>query len=299
MEKTAELNSNGNGTVVGFEARRAAYIAERSYWNHGGPVMVKTTDTEVKTPAGEVAIRLHYPNTSTINPALIYIHGGDFIRGNLDTHDRIMRILADESGATVIGVDYSLSPEAKFPTALYQCSWLAAHLHIEGSQYKINPNQLGFAGDSVGGLLSLASYLFLRDEIGDASYIRALLLYYGMYGLRDSTSRRLLGDSWDAATEEGLQFYLSKPEDITSPYVDCLRADLSQVPPCFIAGAELDPQVDDSTALAVILSRHQQTHKHVVYPGVIHGFLHNSRHLYAAHEALYQGAHFFRGVIET
>lgn len=301
VEKSAELAPTANDTSGGFEAMRTAYTTERRYWNQGGPEMEKTTDTIVSTPAGEVAVRFHYPSTATVNPVLIYIHGGGFILGNLDTHDRIMRILANESGATVVGVDYALSPEAKFPTALYQCAWLAAHLHIEGAQYNIDPNQMGFAGDSGGALMSLASYLFLRNEIGDASYIRALLLYYGMYGLRDSVSRRLLGGSWDGLTEEDLKYYmdcyLANPDDLRSPYVDCLSADLSQVPPCFILGAELDPLLDDSAALAAILTRHGRTHTHVIYPGVIHAFLHNSRHLYAAHEALYQGACFFRGVV--
>jgi len=74
--------------------------------------MHKTLDTKYKN----IPIRLHYPTgTDKNSPALVYIHGGGFVVGDLDTHDRIMRLLAESSKAVVVGVDYGFSPENKFP----------------------------------------------------------------------------------------------------------------------------------------------------------------------------------------
>ena len=61
-------------------------------------------------------------------PSLVYLHGGGFVVGNLDTHDRIMRSLAAKTGAVVVGVDYALAPEAKFPRALEECAAVASWL---------------------------------------------------------------------------------------------------------------------------------------------------------------------------
>jgi len=91
--------------------------------------------------------------------------------------------------------------------------------------------------------------------------------------------------------------YLADPADAESPYVDCLSADLASVPPCFIAAAELDPLRDDSASLAAMLRNHGVSHKHVVYPGVLHAFLHNSRLLDTATEAIHDGGVFYRDAL--
>jgi acetyl esterase len=178
---------------------------------------------------------------------------------------------------------------------------VARHLHEHGADYGVDGQRLAFAGDSGGAMLSLASYLYLRDELDGADYIAALLLYYGLFGLRDSASQRLLGGPWDGLTRADLDYYmqcyLADPADANSPYVDCLSADLSHLPPSFIAAAELDPLRDDSATLAAVCQLHGQPHRHVVYPGVLHAFLHNSRMLPAAADALRDGADFFRQLV--
>ena len=74
---------------------------------------------------------------------IVYIHGGGWVVGNLDTHDRIMRTLAHSSGAAVVGIDYALSPEAKFPVAIEQCAALVRHLHERGADYGIDGDTAG------------------------------------------------------------------------------------------------------------------------------------------------------------
>lgn len=299
LDKSAELAPDANATDVGLDQQRQAYLTERRFWNEGGPAMAKTINASVPTPHGPVAIRCHLPSVGQDLPAIIFIHGGGWVVGNLDTHDRIMRILAQESGAAVVGIDYTLSPEAKFPVAIEQCAALARHLHENGSQYHLDGSRLAFAGDSGGAAMSLATTLLLRDQDGPRVPVKGLALYYGLFGLRDSTSRRLLGGEWDGLTQADLDYYLdcylADPADLFSPYVDCLNADLSWgLPQTYLAAAELDPLLDDTAALAEMLKEHGVAHRHEVFPGVLHAFLHNSRMLDEAAIALQHGGDFLR-----
>ncbi|MDR3052349.1 MAG: acetyl esterase [Coriobacteriales bacterium] len=326
LEKSNELAGDAYAPGATLEQMREGYLKERAFWNEGGPVMFRRIDQTIATPAGSCAIRLHVPRQAApgeLLPAIGYIHGGGFVLGNLDTHDRIMRLLADKTGAVVVGIDYSLSPEAKFPVALEQCVALVDYLRDQGKELGIDADTISLAGDSCGAYLCLATMLYLRDrgagsmsgattgdsngtsktsDTSDFEPICSLLLFYGLYGLRDSMSRRLLGGSWDGLSESDLRYYydcyLAHPEDHESPYVDCLRADLTHgMPPCYLAAAQFDPLKDDTATLATILSEGGIRHEHVVFGGVLHAFLHNSRMLDEAMTALDQAAAFYRSVV--
>lgn len=99
-----------------IETQRQYYLLERRFWNADAPSMTTRT-CAVPTPYGDVTTRLYSPQP-TSQATLYYLHGGGFILGNLDTHDRIMRLLARYTGCTVIGIDYSLSPQARYPQAI-------------------------------------------------------------------------------------------------------------------------------------------------------------------------------------
>jgi acetyl esterase len=298
VAKSAELAAGAYSTDQDLDQIRAAYRQERGYWNQGGPRMAATDTAEIATPRGAVTVRIHRPTAAASLPAVAYFHGGGFVLGDLDTHDRIMRALAAESGAAVVGVDYSLAPEAKFPIALEQSAAVVDHLARRGGEFGLDGARLALAGDSGGAQLALAAWLKSHDAARPAPSVRALALYYGLYGLRDSASRRLLGGPWDGLTEADLRYYadcyLADPADALSPYVDCLSADLAAAPPCYVAAAEFDPLLDDSAALAAILDRHGVEHVFRTFPGVLHAFLHNARLLDAAAEALAEGGAFLR-----
>ena len=110
------------------ERRRIAEDV-RAPWAAGGPVMASTEDHHVG-PHG-VRIRIHRPDDRPVLPVLVYVHGGGWTMFSLDTHDRLMREYAARAGVAVMGIDYSLSPEAKFPVALdeivsaIRCTWAA------------------------------------------------------------------------------------------------------------------------------------------------------------------------------
>lgn len=300
LAKQEELAGDAFATDAGFEVMRENYLKERRFWNEGGPTPFRVGQAHIEGPYGEIPLRFYTPSNEPMLPAIIYLHGGGFVLGNLDTHDRIMRILAERSGAVVVGVDYRLSPEAKFPSAIEEAVTVAQYLHVHGEKYGIEGDDLSFAGDSGGANLSLGAALYLRDEEGDCSYIKTLILYYGLFGLKDSVSQRLLGGSWDGLTQSDLDYYMDcycadKEQDMKSPYLDCLSADFGLgLPACYIAAAEFDPLRDDSATLALLCQENNIPHRYEMFTGVIHAFLHHSRMLDEANDALEHGATFFK-----
>ncbi|ADO48732.1 acetyl esterase [[Enterobacter] lignolyticus] len=280
-----------------YAAMRQAYNDERRYWNEGGPQMLRTEEVAVPTAWGHVLTRIYAPQAQP-GATLFYVHGGGFILGNLDTHDRIMRLLAHFSGCTVVGIDYSLSPQARFPQAIEEIVAVCQFYRRHGERYGLNSERIGLAGDSAGAMLALAAALWIRDRKIDCGTVCGLLLWYGLYGLQDSVSRRLYGGSWDGLTQRDLASYdaayLRHADDRDSPYYCLFNNDLTRdVPPCFIAGAEFDPLLDDSLALSQTLLAHGQPCQYTLYPGVLHAFLHYSRRMNIAGTALRDGAHYF------
>lgn len=300
LQKSAELAGDAFVTDVGFEEMRANYIKERGFWNEGGPVMAKTEDVVFEGPKGEFTARFYYPVEAEKLPVIEFIHGGGFVVGSPATHDRVCRILADRTGAAVVSVDYHLSPESKYPANIQECALVARYLHEHGAERGIDGNDLSFAGDSGGAVLSMATNLWLRDEEGDNSFVKSLLLYYGFYGLVDSVSRRLYGWDIDGMRKEDLVYYnqcwLNDLEAETSaPYVDMLSNDLKTgMAPCYIAAAGLDPLRDDSECLSRVLTHNGIDNQFEVFDGVLHAFVHYSRMLDAATECIEHSAEFWK-----
>jgi acetyl esterase len=282
---------------------RQDYIEERRFWNEGGPVPVKTLDLEVSGKAGTIPVRLHYPAE---NPAAthgeavtVFIHGGGYYLGNNDTHSKIMRLFARESGTVVVGVDYHLAPEYKFPVQLEDTVAVVRYFQQNGGTYGLDPGRINLSGDSGGATLALAAALYLRDQAEGNAFIKSLILYYGAYGMRDSVSLRLYGNEIDGIMREYASNYYDEgyinPSDLKSPYYDLLNNDLTRgIPPVFLGCGDIDPLLDNSAVLAEILKDKGLPVEYRIYPGIMHAFLHYSRMLPEAGEALRQGAEFLK-----
>lgn len=275
-------------------AARLAYSRQRAYWNAFPAEVAAVEELAFTADGSTMNLRLYRPAAEGRLPLLLYLHGGGYILGDLDTHDRVMRLLARESGWAVLGVDYPLAPEAKFPTQLLAITTLIERLAEVLQGREIATARYAFAGDSAGANLSLATTLELRGR--GAALPAGLLLYYGGYGLKDSASRRLYGNRWDGLGEREMEAYQTaycrKPEDRDDPRYNCLAADLAGLPPCFLGVVPLDPLRDDSLALAEALALEgvRCVTKH--YGGVLHGFLHYSAVEPRAMEAIRDGAAF-------
>jgi acetyl esterase len=273
-------------------ARRAAYAHERAFWNAVKPPLAGVEALSLPGAAGAIACRLYRPILAPSLPALLYFHGGGWIMGSLDTHDRIMRLLAEKSGALVLGVEYRLAPEHKFPAAHDDALTALRHAIRHGRDWGIDPARLAVGGDSAGANLALASVLDL--DAAERALVRLQLLFYGAFGLTDSASIRACKSRAYGLTGADMDRFrahlMRSPADLADPRLDNLSADLRGLPPAFIAAAELDPLLDDSRALASLIGDAGVAHRLVVYPGVPHGFLHYSRMLDAAMRALGESA---------
>lgn len=277
-------------------AQRRLYNANRAFWNEGGPAMADRVDLTIDGPGGDLALRIHYPVESRPLPTLIFLHGGGWVLGNLDTHDRIMRQLAADSGMAVAGVDYRLAPEAPFPCAnedaVVAVQWLAEN----GGDLGLDTDRLAIGGDSAGAALSLGTlHIFQNQRPG---LLKAGLLYYGAYGLRDSRSRRLFGGVEDGLSAKNLAFFrtcLMAPGAAKPDWrLDLMSRDVTGLPPLFIGPIECDPLRDDSDTLSELCVDAGVPHDYHLFKGVLHGFLHMSRMVDASREALALGGAFLR-----
>lgn len=272
-------------------AARAAYAAERGYWNTDRPELAAVRDFKVAGPHGEIPLRLYRPTAAPTLPLLVYLHGGGYVLGSIDTHDRAMRLLALKSGAAVLGVDYRLAPEHRFPAQLEETAAVLDWLAADGAAAGLDAGRFALGGDSAGAHLALGTTIMRRAGFAQP---KALILYYGAYGLADSGSmRRFAGNSTGLTRADMEFFYASYSGDrplIDDPRLDCLSADLAGLPPAFILGVELDPLLDDSLTLAALMEDAGVPHRLLRYDGVLHGFIHYSRAVPQAMRALDEGA---------
>ena len=273
-------------------AQRAAYAHERAFWNAIKPPLAGVEALSLPGPGGPIACRLYRPVLAPGLPALLYFHGGGWVVGSLDTHDRIMRLLAEKSGAIVLGVDYRLAPEHKFPAAHDDALAALRHTLRYGREWGIDPARLAVGGDSAGANLALASVLGL--DAAERGALRLQLLFYGAFGLTDSASIRACDDAVYGLTGADMDRYrrhlVRFPADLDDPRLNNLAGDLAGLPPALLAAAELDCLLDDSRAMAARMAAAGVRHKLTIYPGVLHGFLHYSRMLDTAMRALDESA---------
>ncbi|QWW18978.1 alpha/beta hydrolase fold domain-containing protein [Schaalia sp. 19OD2882] len=291
-----ELAEGAYVTGQSLQEMRQAYRTERAFWNEGGPEVPLTVDRKVPTRHGHVRVRSYRPGDQGSLALIVYVHGGGWVIGDVDTHDRITRTLCHLTGAVVASIDYTLAPEARFPHQIEECRDVVAHIRRHADEWGIDPADVSFAGDSAGANMAAATMLMMRDE-GSLPSARSMLLFYGAYGLKDSMSMRLLGGPWDGLTEDDYRYYLDQyfasPADADHPLFNILANDLScGVPPCHVVAAGLDPLRDDSRTLAEMLTLAGVPHLLTEVEGVIHGFLHHSKMLDQTMEVLAQAAHF-------
>lgn len=228
-----------------WSAPAARRVAEqvREPWRQGGPVMHQTREMFAPTRHGQVRVRLHRPDADPAKPALFYLHGGGFTIFSIDTHDRVMREFAGRTGMAVIGVDYALAPEAKFPVALEQIVDVVRWTADQAQALDLDANRLAVAGDSAGGNLSFGAALSLRDA-GRSNLLKAIVSIYGGFGVpaSDEITTRY-GDGYMLTREEAAFFwnnYLEDQAQRANPLASPIQADLRGLPPCFMAIALMD-----------------------------------------------------------
>jgi acetyl esterase len=255
---------------------RAVAEKVRSPWTKGGPTMRQVSDLLVPMDQGDVRVRIFDPDDTETKPALIYLHGGGWTVFSIDTHDRIMREYAGRTGMAVVGVDYSLSPEVRFPRALDETLAVVRWAHQHGNQYRIDPNRIALGGDSAGACMTVAACIQLRDE-HQPHMVKSMLLNYGAYDATCANESYELyghgGYMWSPGEMAGYWKNYLGDTPMTDPLACPTHADVRSLPPAFSVIPDCDVMFEESMSMAEKLRRAGVMSNVAIYAGATHSFL--------------------------
>ena len=240
---------------------------------------VTTTEQTISQDGRSVKLYIMKPAQISGKPGvLLFIHGGVWIVGNFENHQRLLRDLVVGSGQIGVFVEYTSLPEAKFPTQLDQCyaalNWVAQH----AQEFGADGSRIAVAGNSVGGNLAAALALMSKDHGGPKISFQALLIpatdasvdtpSYREYGTGRFLARAFMKYGWD--------LYAPDVKTRDNRYVSPLRARADQLkglPPALVITAENDPLRDEGEAYARKLKDAGVVVAAVRYNGTIHDFV--------------------------
>jgi acetyl esterase/lipase len=237
-------------------------------------------DREIPGPPGDsdVTVRVYAPKarTAAAVPAILYIHGGGFFLGSIDTEHGGAARLAQELGVVVVSVEYRLAPEHPFPAGLEDCYAALEWLHRDADALGVDPARVAINGGSAGGGLAAGLALLARDRGGPAICFQ----YLGIPELDDrldTPSMRQFHNTpmWSRpAAEKSWEWYLGEAHgaDDVSPYAAPARAaDVAGLPPAYISTMEFDPLRDEGIHYALKLMAAGVSVELHSFPGTFHG----------------------------
>lgn len=233
-------------------------------------------DRRLPGPDGPLPFRLYSPAPKRTLPGLLYLHGGGWVVGDLDTHDSVCRALARRAACVVVSLDYRLAPENPFPAAL-EDGWAALQwLHDHGLEVGVDPGRIAVGGDSSGGNLAAVLSLRARDHGGPP--LKAQLLIYPVTDCDLDTSSFQEAGSGYGLTRDSMTWYWAQyVADETcraNPETSPLRAkDHGDLPPALLITCQLDPLAAEGAAYAKALQDAGVPVEHIHEPGMIHGYI--------------------------
>jgi len=257
-------------------------------------------------PSGEVSIRILRPKGASGHlPVILYTHGAGWVFGNAHTHDRLIRELAAGVGAAVVFPNYSLSPEARYPTAIDEIYASLTWLRDHGADKQLDGTRIAVSGDSVGGNMSAAITLMAKERRGPE--ISAQVLFYPV------TDAGLDTDSYQQFAEgyflrrDAMQWFWDQYSDedqraeITASPLRATSEQLAGLPKALVITAEADVLRDEGEAYARKLREAGVDVTATRYEGIIHDFvmLNALRGTNAAGAAIAQAIAFLRGALGT
>jgi len=230
-------------------------------------------------PNGNVSIRIVRPKgIDDILPVVMYFHGGGWVLGDKNTHDRLIREIANGSNAAVVFVNYTPSPEAKYPVAIEEAYAATKYIAENGNKHNLDPSRLVAAGDSVGGNMAAVVAMMAKDR-GGPDIIFQLLFYPVTDANFDTASyQEFATDHWLSidAMKWYWDNYLPDKEKRKEPTASPLQASLNQLkdlPPAMVINGEFDILRDEGQAYAHKLIEAGVRVTAVRYLGTIHDFV--------------------------
>ena len=258
---------------------RAASSAARLHWSRSvpAPPAIATRDLQIGKTA--MMARLYTVSDSSDKPLLVYLHGGGWMMLGLDTHDRLMRAYAFESGCNILSLDYPLAPEVQFPDSLNSSSKVVEYVLTNSSQFAKNSGKVVLGGDSSGANLAV-SIFFQLGKVAQKSVI-GLLLNYGVFDSDlERNSYKKFASLPYLLIRERMEFFWSNycPEisQRTDPRAAPLRFDLkvlSLLPAVHMCIAAQDILVDENRLFEQKLRDAGVDVSSHLYEDAAHGFL--------------------------
>ncbi|HTT09706.1 MAG TPA: alpha/beta hydrolase [Burkholderiaceae bacterium] len=267
---------------------RLAYKKARALAQPEPPQVARVEALAATGPAGPIPLRTYRPLDSRDGealPVLVFMHGGGWTIGDLDTHDVPCREICNRARCAVISIDYRLAPEHRFPAAVEDTiaavRWIAAN----AARLSIDARRIAVGGDSAGGNLAAVAALTLRD--GGGPPLAVQLLIYPATDFRANTPSHAQNGSGYLLTREAIDYftnsYLNGPGDIAdwraSP---ALAQSFRGLPPAFVLTAGYDPLRDEGAQYAQLLREAGVAVEYVCFEAQIHGFITMSKVIDAA-----------------
>lgn len=251
-------------------------------------------------PNRTIPARLYKPfntkNTQKL-PMIVFIHGGGFVSGDLDTHDVLARAICNGAQAIVVAVDYRLAPEHPFPAGLEDVYNTLQWLVKQADSLNGDINRIAVAGDSAGGNLSAALTLLARD-MGEFKLVAQWLMYPAVSSDMDTTSWQTYGNTYFPTKPVYIgvtQAYVPSGLSPAVPLAAPLWATHKNLPPALLQVGEFDPLRDEGLLYVEALKKAGVTAQALVYPAEQHGFIQfykdKSQHV-KGEEALHVGLAF-------
>jgi len=256
-----------------LDEARAAQERYLAFLARDPPRVASVRDFELQGPAGSFATRIYYPVKAAALPVIVFVRGGGWWAGSLATHDRTMRLLANESGMAVCGVDYHRAPEEHYPRQVNEVLHTVRWLRAEGAGVGVDADRIVLAGESAGANLCSLAAVRLKAEAGqDAApgadaraAVRGLALFYGNYALPGPETRAYSKWVWSQ--------YLGSDLEHADPAAVPMNADVSGLPPAWLGVGEADPLLGDTLRFAEKLRASGVACEVKRYPGLPHAFV--------------------------
>lgn len=272
--RQARENPEPPPSTVSNDERRRAFRAEAQRLRGETPEGVTTRDVSLDLGDRSLGARLYLPEGET-RALVIYLHGGCFVMGDLETHDWLCRRLTFDTRTPMLALDYRLAPEHPFPAGLDDAVDAVRYVATHSGEFVSGGARLILMGDSAGANLATVAASLLRDEGFD---LVAQVLIYPTLGPEMVTESVHRYGSGYLLNIDSLRYdycqYLGDYGDHTDPRISPLLSnDLARVVPAIVVVAECDPLRDEGVAYAGLLEHFNVPVELLEAHGMVHGFL--------------------------
>jgi acetyl esterase len=255
---------------------RAAYAVGSGVLEINRPELDRVQELSIPARDG-VALhaRLYATQSNAALPCMLYLHGGGFTVGSVETHDTLCREICRQSGCAVVSLDYRLAPEHRFPIAANDAWDAFTWLLTQASSLGLTALQIALGGDSAGG--TLAASTAIEAALRGIPVALQLLFYPGVTAYQDTTSHQRYGSGLVLEAEAIQWFFGHYAPDANSRqdwrFAPLLAPEVDGLAPLWLGLAEFDPLVDEGIAYADKLRAQGVPVELEIYRGVTHEFI--------------------------